>query len=108
MPETPKDAKGIFLAALDIQDAADRAVFVDRSCDGDAALRRRIEDLLHAFSESDGPLDRLPAALAATGIHEPLREQVGSTIGPYKLMGQIGECGFGLVFVAEQQQPILL
>ena len=27
-------------------------------------------------------------------------------IGPYKLMEQIGEGGFGLVFVAEQQQPI--
>ena len=49
MSETPKDAKGIFLAALDIQDAADRAAFVDRSCDGDAALRRRVEDLLHAL-----------------------------------------------------------
>ena len=38
-------------------------------------------------------------------LGEPIREQVGATIGPYKLMEQIGEGGFGLVFVAEQQQP---
>jgi serine/threonine protein kinase len=51
-------------------------------------------------------LDKLAAALAPTEMAEPIREQVGATIGPYKLMEQIGEGGFGLVFVAEQQQPI--
>ena len=30
----------------------------------------------------------------------------GTVIGPYKLMEQIGEGGMGLVFVAEQQQPV--
>ncbi|HZV08045.1 MAG TPA: protein kinase, partial [Gemmataceae bacterium] len=33
-------------------------------------------------------------------------EGPGSRIGPYKLMEQIGEGGMGLVFVAEQQQPV--
>src|ERR1700733_2245206 len=31
---------------------------------------------------------------------------VGTVIGPYKLMEQIGEGGFGLVFVAEQLAPV--
>jgi serine/threonine protein kinase/Tfp pilus assembly protein PilF len=35
-----------------------------------------------------------------------ITERPGTIIGPYKLMEQIGEGGFGLVFVAEQQQPI--
>ena len=106
MSDTPKDAKGIFLAALDIQDPAERAAFLEQSCGGDAALRQRVEDLLRAYGEPDGPLDKLAAALAPTQLGEPIREQVGTTIGPYKLMEQIGEGGFGLVFVAEQQQPI--
>jgi serine/threonine protein kinase len=106
MSETPKDAKGIFLAALDIQDAAKRAEFVERSCGGDAALRQRVEDLLRAYGQPSGPLENMAAALAPTHIAEPIREQVGSTIGPYKLMEQIGEGGFGLVFVAEQERPI--
>jgi serine/threonine protein kinase len=106
MSETPKDAKGIFLAALDIPDAAERAAFLGRSCHSDPALRQRVEDLLLAYGQPDGPLDKLAAALASTQLGEPIREQVGATIGPYKLMEQIGEGGFGLVFVAEQQRPI--
>ena len=106
MSVTPKDAKSIFLAALDIQDPAERAAFVARSCEGDDPLRKRVEDLLRAYGESGGPLDKLAAAVAPTRLGEPIREQVGSTIGPYKLMEQIGEGGFGLVFVADQQQPI--
>jgi serine/threonine protein kinase len=106
MSDTPQEAKGIFLAALDIPDVAERAGFLERSCGGNEALRRRVEDLLRAYGQPDGPLDKLAAALASTQIGEPVREQVGATIGPYKLMEQIGEGGFGLVFVAEQQRPI--
>ena len=106
MPDSPKDAKGIFLAAVDIADAAERAAFIERSCGDDPALRQRVEDLLRAYGQSGGPLEKLAAALAATEIAEPIREQVGATIGPYKLMEQIGEGGFGLVFVAEQERPI--
>jgi serine/threonine protein kinase len=106
MSDSPKDAKDIFLAAVAIPDPAERAALVERSCDGDAALRQRVEDLLRAYGQPDGPLEKLAAALAPTELGEPIREQVGTIIGPYKLMEQIGEGGFGLVFVAEQQQPI--
>ncbi len=106
MSDAPKDAKSIFLAAVDLADAVERGAFVERSCGGDAALRKRVDDLLRAYGQPDGPLDKLAAALASTEISEPIREQVGATIGPYKLMEQIGEGGFGLVFVAEQQEPI--
>src|SRR5580698_7360541 len=106
MPDSPQDAKGIFLAAIDIADAAERGAFVERSCGDDAAVRQRVEDLLRAYGQSGGPLDKLAAAMAPTKLAEPIEEQVGATIGPYKLMEQIGEGGFGLVFVAEQQHPI--
>ena len=35
-----------------------------------------------------------------------MTEKVGSVIGPYKLMEQIGEGGMGVVYVAEQSKPV--
>ena len=74
MSDTPKDAKGIFLAALDIGDAAERDAFVKRSCGGDVALRERVEELLRAYGKSSGPLEMLAAALT------PLSETFGTPI----------------------------
>ena len=44
--------------------------------------------------------------LSATIIGDRPREQVGTVIGPYKLLQQIGEGGFGVVYMAEQTQPV--
>jgi serine/threonine protein kinase len=52
------------------------------------------------------PASELPPSLAATVIGEDPSQLVGALIGPYKLIEQIGEGGFGLVFVAEQQRPV--
>ena len=57
------------------------------------------------MGDSRTPVDEVPRAPAATVIGESA-EKVGSVIGPYKLMELIGEGGFGLVFVAEQQKPV--
>src|SRR5262249_39435287 len=59
----------------------------------------RAQVQLGAFHETLKP-DR------ARPLDEPLAEQPGTVIGPYKLMEQIGEGGMGLVFVAEQQEPV--
>ena len=56
------------------------------------------------MGDSQNPFDELPRTPPATVIGEA--EQVGAIIGSYKLMEQIGEGGFGLVFVAEQQKPV--
>jgi eukaryotic-like serine/threonine-protein kinase len=52
------------------------------------------------------PSSELRPSPAATVIGDDPSQLVGAIIGPYKLIEQIGQGGFGLVFVAEQQKPV--
>jgi eukaryotic-like serine/threonine-protein kinase len=95
----------VFIAALQIESAEQRRVYLDAACGGDGELRRGVEALLAAHERSGSFLEH-PLAEPAVTRDDPIRERPGTVIGPYKLMEQIGEGGMGLVFVAEQQQPI--
>jgi WD40 repeat protein/serine/threonine protein kinase len=97
--------RSLFLAVLDIDDPLVRSAYLDQACAGDPTLRAQVEQLLKAHQQSGSFMERPAAALGAT-VDDPIRERPGTVIGPYKLMEQIGEGGMGLVFVAEQQQPI--
>jgi WD40 repeat protein/serine/threonine protein kinase len=97
--------ESVFAEALEIQDSQERAAYLDRACAGNPGLRRIVESLLAAYEE--GQFLESPApGLADTVDEQRVREGPGTVIGPYKLMEQIGEGGMGLVFVAEQQQPL--
>jgi eukaryotic-like serine/threonine-protein kinase len=111
----PRTAKDIFLAALDRQ-PAERGALLDEACAGDAALRRQVEALLRVHDEPDSLLDRprIPLNLPGDGpsadpdatLDPPMNEQPGSVIGPYKLLQEIGHGGMGLVYMAEQSEPV--
>jgi tetratricopeptide (TPR) repeat protein len=95
----------VFAEALERRSAQDRAAYLERVCEGDAALRGRVEALLRAHQEAGDFLGghSAPAGQAAAS---PPADLAGTVIGPYKLREQIGEGGMGLVFVAEQQHPV--
>ncbi len=104
-------AKEIFQEALE-RTGADRAAFVAAACGDDAALRAQVEGLLAAHEQAGAfmasPTGGGAAADpgAATRATAPAHEPVGTRVGPYKLLQVIGEGGFGVVYMAEQEQPI--
>jgi serine/threonine protein kinase/Flp pilus assembly protein TadD len=97
----------IFCEARERPSAGERAAYLDEACGNDADLRARVEELLGAEPAVGDFLQGDPSQVKLAGtVDDPITEQPGTVIGPYKLMEQIGEGGMGLVFVAEQQQPV--
>jgi serine/threonine protein kinase/tetratricopeptide (TPR) repeat protein len=84
----------------------ERADYLNEACGADADLRRKVERLLKAHDAAGEFLESPAERPVGTINYEPIAEQVGAKIGPYVLREQIGEGGFGLVFVAEQTEPV--
>jgi serine/threonine protein kinase len=98
-----KRVKEVFHEAAALP-TADRLEYVRRACGDDAALAEEVAELLasHAHARTDDlePGGELAGASAAD------RDPTGTMIGPYKLLQRIGEGGFGVVYMAEQMQPV--
>src|SRR5437588_472609 len=95
----------IFLAIVE-QPAPQWAALLDEACANDVELRREVALLLKAHAEGHGILDRNDAGRMPTGLYESMTERPGTAIGPYKLLQQIGDGGMGIVWMAEQTQPV--
>jgi serine/threonine protein kinase len=92
--------KAIFIAASAVPAGPRREELLAMECGQDAELRREVESLLAAKS-TEAAVDPQPSTISS-----PITEGPGTRIGPYKLLQQIGEGGFGLVFMAEQERPL--
>lgn len=99
-----EEQERIFERAIAIDSLADRSAFLEKACESGSEFRQWIEKMLEGYF---GPDSFLPTR--SSGIDSPnsqKHEGVGSTIGRYKLLQQIGEGGFGIVYMAEQRQPV--
>src|SRR5438309_2365015 len=96
----------IFLAAAAKATPEERSAYLDDACGGDQELRQRVERLLAAEPKVGSFLEAPAPGCVATVDATEVSERPGTVLGPYKLLEQIGEGGFGMVFMAEQQHPV--
>ncbi len=99
----PERDESIFDAALELP-PEQRAAYLDQACAG-MPLRQRVEALLRAHEEA-GRFMTTRRHPARRPRPVPLTEKPGDRIGRYKLLQQIGEGGCGVVYMAEQEEPV--
>jgi WD40 repeat protein/serine/threonine protein kinase len=105
MIPSPNQIYQIFWDALQLPSEDERDAYLERACGDDHDLRRRVAKLLRAQPKAKAFLEQPIAGPDAT-VDEFNQEAAGTVIGPYKLLEQIGDGGFGVVYLAEQHEPI--
>jgi serine/threonine protein kinase/WD40 repeat protein len=109
MPQPSEREIEVFNVALELP-AAERAAYLDQASGGDPSLRERVEELLQAADEGgaflENPATVPPKPVEIIHFGPPASEKEGGRVGPYRLLQQIGEGGCGVVYLAEQEEPV--
>src|SRR5437016_3996207 len=102
----PKGEETIFAEALRLS-PEERASYLAQATHGNAELRQQVESLLRSYAAGNF-LEQAAAPELRQTRHMtiPLTEKTGDSIGHYKLLQQIGEGGCGVVYMAEQLEPV--
>ena len=94
--------------ALERGEGAEREAFIVGACGGDSLLEQALRKLIAAHSAAGEGFLKSPTQMSAAEMTRASfhPESQGDRIGPYKLMHQIGEGGFGTVWMADQEEPV--
>jgi eukaryotic-like serine/threonine-protein kinase len=106
--------EAIYNAARQFADPDKLSAYLDLACDGNPAMRQRIESLLRAtpaaedfFARNAVKVSKLPGLTdAGATLTTPIAEGPGTVISRYTLLQRIGDGGFGSVYMAEQKEPV--
>ena len=96
----------VFESAIKLATPQERAAYVRGACGEDQALRQQVESLIQAHDEVGGFMPTDPGETVITIPDRPLSEKEGTCIGRYKLLQRIGEGGMGVIYMAEQTEPV--
>src|SRR5215471_5888560 len=106
MSSSSSKLEAIFSQAIAIPDQRERAAFLDSVCADDAKLRAQVQELVGNYFQAGSFLERPMMQSDPTVDSLQTSQLLGTTIGPYKLLQEIGEGGMGVVYMAEQTEPV--
>ena len=97
------NAETIFNQALETEDFEKRREIIREACGSDTRLLEKVERFLRTHEDAER---RFPTEPGESKGESPISAVPGTIIGRYKLLEQIGEGGCGVVYLAEQEEPV--